>query len=80
MNALGIRRFPEQLKTFKMFLWWSEQSSNNDGMKTKTTVFLHLPYSPDFTPCDYRIFTDLVRPFQGRRFQSEDEIKSASLA
>ncbi|GFV71064.1 hypothetical protein TNCV_3703861 [Trichonephila clavipes] len=46
----------------------------------KTTVLPHPLYSPDFTPCNFGILPELARRFQGRRFQSADEIKSDSQA
>ncbi|GFW37373.1 uncharacterized protein TNCV_859801 [Trichonephila clavipes] len=38
-------------------------------VETETIVLPHPPYSPDFTPNDFRIFLELAFRFQGRRFQ-----------
>ncbi|GFW77879.1 hypothetical protein TNCV_3910891 [Trichonephila clavipes] len=45
----------------------------------ETTFLLYPSYSPDFHP-ETRMFLELARPFQGRRFQSADEVKSAAQA
>ncbi|GFW53548.1 mariner Mos1 transposase [Trichonephila clavipes] len=50
--------------------------TNNHGLKTKATILHYPPYSPDFTPCDFRICTGLAHRFQSCRFQ----YKSASQA
>ncbi|GFV53195.1 hypothetical protein TNCV_298041 [Trichonephila clavipes] len=49
------------------------------GQIENTTVVSHTSYSLNFTTCDFRIFLELSRGFQGRRFQFAAEIKSASL-
>lgn len=48
--------------------------------KTKTTVLLQPPYLPDFSSCDFFLFSELARYFQGRRIQSPGKIKCASQA
>ena len=32
------------------------------------------PYSPGLAPCDYRLFADLKRILQGKRFGSNEEV------
>ncbi|GFS85165.1 hypothetical protein TNCV_4223061 [Trichonephila clavipes] len=45
----------------------------------KTQTFLsHPPYSSDLSPCS--LFPEKARRLQGHRFQSADEVKSASQA
>ncbi|GFV34022.1 hypothetical protein TNCV_2614201, partial [Trichonephila clavipes] len=50
------------------------------GMKMKTTVLPHPPYSPDFSPCNFRIFPELARLYHYRLFLSADENKNVSQA
>ncbi|GFW14138.1 hypothetical protein TNCV_3547271 [Trichonephila clavipes] len=57
---------------------YQQQTSNNDGVNTKTIILPYSPYFPDFDPSDIRIFPELSRRSQGHRFQSADEIKNAS--
>ncbi|GFU74328.1 hypothetical protein TNCV_654531 [Trichonephila clavipes] len=44
----------------------------------KTTALSSLAYAPDFTPWKFRIFLELARHMQSRRFLPADEINSAS--
>ncbi|GFV84193.1 putative DD41D transposase [Trichonephila clavipes] len=46
----------------------------------KIIVLPYLSHSPDFGPRNFRIFLELARHLKGRRFQSADEVKSASQA
>jgi hypothetical protein len=43
-------------------------------------VLPHPPYSPDFTPCDYWLFSHVKEHVWGKRFQSEDNINIAVTA
>jgi hypothetical protein len=40
-------------------------------------VLAHPPYSPDFTICDYWLFSRVKELVRGKRFQSEDDINTA---
>ncbi|GFX77589.1 hypothetical protein TNCV_1752001 [Trichonephila clavipes] len=46
----------------------------------KKTVLPHPSYFPDFAPWNFRIFLELARHLQGRRFPSVYEVKNASQA
>lgn len=37
----------------------------------------HPPYSPDLAPSDFHVFRKLKMDFKGRRFSSDDDVKSA---
>jgi hypothetical protein len=39
----------------------------------------HPPYSPDLAPCDYWFFSRVKEHLRGKRFESEDDINTASL-
>jgi len=39
-------------------------------------VLPHAPYSPDLAPCDYYLFPNLKKWLGGRRFTSNEEVKS----
>jgi histone-lysine N-methyltransferase SETMAR len=40
----------------------------------------HPPYSPDLAPSDYHLFPELKKDLKGRRFTTDDELKSAVAA
>ncbi|GFX08565.1 hypothetical protein TNCV_4170641 [Trichonephila clavipes] len=48
--------------------------------KSKTTVLPPPSYPPDFSPGHFSLFPKPARCLKGRRFQSADEVKSASQA
>lgn len=37
----------------------------------------HSPYSPDLAPCDYFLFRLLKKDLRGRRFLTDEDMKSA---
>lgn len=37
----------------------------------------HPPYSPDLAPSDYHLFPNLKKNLSGKKFQTDDEVKSA---
>ena len=37
----------------------------------------HLPYSPDFAPCDFHFFPNLRRDLKGLQFITDGEVKDA---
>lgn len=37
----------------------------------------HPPYSPDLAPSDFRVFPDLKKTLKGKRFEDENELKTA---
>jgi histone-lysine N-methyltransferase SETMAR len=39
-------------------------------------IIPHPPYSPDLAPSDYHLFSNLKRFLRGRRFTSDEELKS----
>jgi transposase len=43
-------------------------------------VLAHPPYSPDFAPCDYWLFSRVKEHVWGKRFESEDDINTAVTA
>jgi histone-lysine N-methyltransferase SETMAR len=43
----------------------------------KWDVFPHPPYSPDLAASDFHLFPHLHRWLGGRRFSSDDEVKTA---
>jgi hypothetical protein len=43
-------------------------------------VLAHPPYSPDFAPCDYWLFSHVKEHLWGKRFESEDDINTAVTA
>ena len=43
-------------------------------------LLLHPPYSPDLAPSDYRLFADLKRMLQGKRFGSTEGVISETEA
>lgn len=43
-------------------------------------VFPYAPYSPDLAPSDYFLFPNMKKWFAGRKFTSDDEVKSATMA
>jgi histone-lysine N-methyltransferase SETMAR len=43
-------------------------------------VLAHPPYSPDFTPRDYWLFSRVTEHVWGKIFQSEDDINTAVTA
>ena len=43
----------------------------------KWDVFAHPPYSPDLAASDFHLFPNLHRWLGGRRFSSDEEVKSA---
>ena len=47
--------------------------------KQDTIVVLQSPYSPDLAPADFFLFPELKFTFNGRRFQTIEEIKENSL-
>ncbi|KAL0828929.1 hypothetical protein ABMA28_003828 [Loxostege sticticalis] len=44
------------------------------------TEIEHPPYSPDLAPSDYYLFTKLKSDLRGKKFNTDDEVKSAVLA
>nr|CAH7728606.1 unnamed protein product [Callosobruchus chinensis] len=48
--------------------------------KKQTPVFQQPPYSPDLAPCDFLLFSKLERILEGTRFQTREEIMSATIA
>ena len=44
------------------------------------TALKHPPYSPDLAPCDFWAFPTLKRQLRGKRFSSDDEVRSATAA
>ncbi|GFW88688.1 uncharacterized protein TNCV_2833491 [Trichonephila clavipes] len=40
-------------------------------------VLEHLPYSPDFSPCEYSIFGPLQNSLKGWRFPDDNEVQAA---
>jgi transposase len=47
-------------------------------VKQQATVLPHPPYSPDLAPCDFFFFSRLKGKVRGRRFQSTEEIITAT--
>ena len=47
-------------------------------VKTSTHIVPQPSYSPDFAPCDFRLFPKLKRPLRATRFEAIDEIKVES--
>ena len=43
-------------------------------------LLLFQPYFPDLAPSDYRVFADLKRMLQGKRFGSNEEVMSETEA
>jgi hypothetical protein len=41
-------------------------------------VIRHLPYSPDFAPCDFFLFPKMKLKLKGRRFDTIEEIQTES--
>jgi hypothetical protein len=41
-------------------------------------VIPHPPYSPDFAPCDFFLFTEMKLKLKGRRFDTTGEIQAES--
>ncbi|GFV22661.1 hypothetical protein TNCV_2078511 [Trichonephila clavipes] len=69
-NALDVHRIPAPCAAVR-----KNMLQTTMGVKTKITVLPHPPYSPDFVPCNFRIFPELACHLQGRRFQSADKLK-----
>ncbi|KAG5323782.1 MOS1T transposase, partial [Pseudoatta argentina] len=46
--------------------------------KNNTLMISQPPYSPDLAPCDFFLFPKLKRPMKGRRYDTIEEIKTAS--
>jgi hypothetical protein len=42
------------------------------------TVYPHLPYSPDFAPCDFWLFSKIKLTMKGNRFDTISEIEGAT--
>ena len=40
----------------------------------------HLPYSPDFAPCDFFLFPNLKKSLAGQKFESNEEVIAATEA
>ena len=40
-------------------------------------ILTHPPYSPDLSPCDFYLFSQMKLPLRGQRFQSLEEINEA---
>jgi hypothetical protein len=40
-------------------------------------MLLQVPYSPDFSPCDFHLFPKLKSNFKGSHFQTLDSVQKA---
>lgn len=81
LENLEITKAAKQQKQ-KMLLHYDNVPSHNANMVTnylmKTTFrkVPHLPYSPDLAICDFGIFGTAKTSFQGKRFDTEEELLS----
>ena len=53
-------------------------SSTAQEAKKETVIMPQPPYSPDFSPCYFSLFSKLQKPMKENRFDTIDKIKSES--
>ncbi|UYV70266.1 hypothetical protein LAZ67_7002326 [Cordylochernes scorpioides] len=81
--AIGLKR-PDLWRTKNWLLHHDNAPAHTSLLvrdflaKNNTLMMPQPPYSLDLAPCDFFLFPKLKRPMKGRRYNTLDEIKTAS--
>ena len=78
-DHLGLRKVKSRLVPKMLnFMEKRRRVIRDFFAKNSTHIVPQAPYSPDMAPCDFWLFSKLKRPLRGYRFESIEEIQTAT--
>jgi histone-lysine N-methyltransferase SETMAR len=72
------RKRPELWRRKNRLFLYDDAPTHRSELVQEVTVMPHPPYSPHLAPCDFFFFPRLKEKLCGRRFQSAEEIITAT--